>query len=118
MFALVAPRFAFRNIRLLVCLCVYFTVVMPCAAQKGDTLLEVNIKAPKVVGNPIIANVTGGMQDQMRFEFEDGTWINFDADFPSNHRGTIKKHNQRLYMIDQLHYYMNALNNKIILIIY
>ena len=43
-------------------------------------------------GLPIIANVTGGMQDQMRFEFEDGTWIDFDADFPSNHRGTIKKH--------------------------
>ena len=42
-------------------------------------------------GNPIIANVTGGMQDQMRFEFEDGTWIDFDADFPSNHRGTYKK---------------------------
>jgi hypothetical protein len=32
------------------------------------------------------------MQDQMRFEFEDGTWIDFDADFPSNHRGTYKKH--------------------------
>ena len=31
------------------------------------------------------------MQDQMRFEFEDGTWIDFDADFPSNHRGTYKK---------------------------
>jgi len=43
-------------------------------------------------GNPIIANTTGGMQDQMRFEFEDGRWIDFDADFPSNHRGTYKKH--------------------------
>jgi glycosyltransferase involved in cell wall biosynthesis len=43
-------------------------------------------------GKPIIANTTGGMQDQMRFEFEDGTWIDFDADFPSNHRGTYKKH--------------------------
>ena len=32
------------------------------------------------------------MQDQMRFEFEDGTWIDFNADFPSNHRGTYKKH--------------------------
>jgi hypothetical protein len=31
------------------------------------------------------------MQDQMRFEFEDGTWIDFDAEFPSNHNGTIKK---------------------------
>jgi glycosyltransferase involved in cell wall biosynthesis len=47
-----------------------------------------------LVGNPIIANVTGGMQDQMRFEFEDGTWIDFDANFPSNHRGTIKKHGE------------------------
>jgi len=47
-----------------------------------------------LVGNPIIANVTGGMQDQMRFEFENGEWIDFDADFPSNHRGTIKKHGE------------------------
>jgi hypothetical protein len=47
-----------------------------------------------LASNPIIANVTGGMQDQMRFEFEDGTWIDFDADFPSNHRGTIKKHGE------------------------
>jgi glycosyltransferase involved in cell wall biosynthesis len=45
-----------------------------------------------LAGTPIIANVTGGMQDQMRFEFEDGTWIDFDAKFPSNHRGTYKKH--------------------------
>jgi glycosyltransferase involved in cell wall biosynthesis len=45
-------------------------------------------------GLPIIANTTGGMQDQMRFEFEDGSWIDFDADFPSNHRGTIKKHGE------------------------
>jgi hypothetical protein len=45
-------------------------------------------------GLPIIANVTGGMQDQMRFEFEDGTWIDFDENFPSNHRGTYKKHGE------------------------
>ena len=44
-----------------------------------------------LVGNPIIANVTGGMQDQMRFEDEKGLWIDFDDQFPSNHRGTYKK---------------------------
>ncbi len=44
-----------------------------------------------LAGNPIIANVTGGMQDQMRFT-KDGKWIDFDADFPSNHNGTIKEH--------------------------
>ena len=42
-------------------------------------------------GTMIIANVTGGMQDQMRFEDENGDWIDFDADFPSNHRGKYKK---------------------------
>ena len=44
-----------------------------------------------LVGNPIIANVTGGMQDQMRFSNDEGGWIDFDADFPSNHNGTIKE---------------------------
>lgn len=44
-----------------------------------------------VTGTMIIPNVTGGMQDQCRFENEKGEWIDFDADFPSNHRGTYKK---------------------------
>ena len=39
----------------------------------------------------IAANVTGGMQDQMRFVDDKGKWIDFDADFPSNHRGTYKE---------------------------
>jgi glycosyltransferase involved in cell wall biosynthesis len=46
-----------------------------------------------LTGLPIIANVTGGMQDQMRFS-KDGGWIEFDADFPSNHNGTIKEHGE------------------------
>jgi glycosyltransferase involved in cell wall biosynthesis len=46
-----------------------------------------------LAGNPIIANVTGGMQDQMRFS-KKGKWINFSADFPSNHNGTIKEHGE------------------------
>ena len=43
-------------------------------------------------GKPIIATVTGGMQDQMRFENENGEWIEFDDKFCSNHFGTYKKH--------------------------
>ena len=46
-----------------------------------------------LTGNPIIANVTGGMQDQMRF-VRDGKWMEVDADFPSNHNGTIKEHGE------------------------
>ena len=45
-----------------------------------------------LTGTPIIANVTGGMQDQMRFEDKKGNWIDFDENVPSNHRGTYKKH--------------------------
>jgi len=44
-----------------------------------------------MTATPIIANVTGGMQDQMRFS-KDGKWVDFTPDFPSNHRGTIKDH--------------------------
>lgn len=43
-----------------------------------------------LAGKPIIANVTGGMQDQMRF-VKDKKWMELDADFPSNHNGTIKE---------------------------
>lgn len=41
-----------------------------------------------IAGTMIVANVTGGMQDQMRFE-SGGKWVDFTPDFPSNHRGTI-----------------------------
>tara|TARA_B100001063_G_scaffold182927_1_gene172206 strand:+ start:37 stop:1476 length:1440 start_codon:yes stop_codon:yes gene_type:complete len=47
-----------------------------------------------MAGTMIIANVTGGMQDQMRFEDENGDWIKFDSDFCSNHFGTYKKHGE------------------------
>jgi hypothetical protein len=43
-------------------------------------------------GKMIIANVTGGMQDQMNFMTDDGEPIQFTKDFPSNHRGTYKNH--------------------------
>jgi len=44
-------------------------------------------------GKILIANVTGGMQDQMRF-VRDGKWMEVDADFPSNHNGTYKEHGE------------------------
>lgn len=45
-----------------------------------------------ITGTPIIANVTGGMQDQMRFEDEDGKWFIPSKEVPSNHTGKYKKH--------------------------
>jgi glycosyltransferase involved in cell wall biosynthesis len=43
-------------------------------------------------GTPIINNVTGGLQDGCRFEDENGDWVEFTTEFPSNHDGTYEKH--------------------------
>ena len=61
------------------------TILMSSNEGWGLSLTE-----SMMAGTMITANVTGGMQDQMRFE-KDGKWIDFDADFPSNHRGTVKE---------------------------
>jgi glycosyltransferase involved in cell wall biosynthesis len=50
-------------------------------------------------GKPIIAGVTGGMQDQMRFEDENSEWIKFTEEFGSNHRGKYKKHGKWAFPI-------------------
>ena len=44
-----------------------------------------------MTGRTLINNVTGGLQDQCRFEDEDGNWIEFDEDFGSNHGGKYTK---------------------------
>jgi len=44
-----------------------------------------------MAGTPILANVTGGMQDQMSFEDNDGKLIKFTEAFGSNHLGKYKK---------------------------
>ena len=45
-----------------------------------------------LAGTPIIANVTGGMQDQMRFTGESGEWFTPSKKVPSNHTSKYKKH--------------------------
>jgi glycosyltransferase involved in cell wall biosynthesis len=47
-----------------------------------------------LTGRPIIANVTGGMQDQMRFTDEKGKWFTPNKEVPSNHRGTYKQYGE------------------------
>ena len=55
----------------------------------GLTLTEAML-----TGTPFIANVTGGMQDQMRFEDNDGNWFTPSREIPSNHRKTFTKHGE------------------------
>ena len=45
-----------------------------------------------LAGTPIIANVTGGMQDQMGFLDENGNWFTPSPQIPSNHTGHYRKH--------------------------
>ena len=56
--------------------------------------MGININRSYVTGTPIIANTTGGMQDQMRFVDENGEWFTPSPDIPSNHRGTYKEHGE------------------------
>tara|TARA_R110001606_G_scaffold27923_1_gene89040 strand:+ start:458 stop:1888 length:1431 start_codon:yes stop_codon:yes gene_type:complete len=44
-----------------------------------------------LTSTPFIANVTGGMQDQMRFVDENGDWYTPNPDVPSNHKKTYTK---------------------------
>ena len=52
-----------------------------------------------LTGTPIIANVTGGMQDQMGFEDDEGNWFTPSEDVPSNHTGRYKEHGEWAYPV-------------------
>lgn len=43
-------------------------------------------------GKMIIANVTGGLQDQMRFQDEEGNWVRTSERFSSNHLARYTEH--------------------------
>lgn len=45
-----------------------------------------------LTGTPFISNVTGGMQDQMRFVDDKGDWYTNSKEMPSNQFGTYKEH--------------------------
>ena len=64
-------------------------ILLTCNEGWGLTLTEAML-----AGNPIIANSTGGMQDQMRFEDEDGKWFTPTPEIPSNNTGRYKKHGE------------------------
>ena len=62
--------------------------VLPSNAEGWGLALTESMMA----GTMIMATVTGGMQDQMRFEDENSNWFTPTPEIPSNHRGTYKKH--------------------------
>ncbi len=62
------------------------TILLSSAEGWGLALTE-----SLLTGTPIIANVTGGMQDQMRFEDKNGDWYTPNPDVPSNHKQTYTK---------------------------
>ena len=62
-----------------------------CALISSNEGWGLSLTEAMMCGKPIIATVTGGMQDQMRFEDENGEWIKFTEEFGSNHRGKYIK---------------------------
>jgi glycosyltransferase involved in cell wall biosynthesis len=47
-----------------------------------------------LTGTPFIANVTGGMQDQMRFVDDKGNWYTNSKEIPSNQNKTFTEHGE------------------------
>ena len=70
-----------------------------CALVSSNEGWGLSLTEARMCGKPIIATVTGGMQDQMRFEDENGKWIDFTPEFGSNHRGRYKKHGKWAYPV-------------------
>ena len=70
-----------------------------CALISSNEGWGLSLTEAMICGKPIIATVTGGMQDQMRFEDENGEWIKFTEEFGSNHRGKYKKHGKWAYPV-------------------
>ena len=64
-------------------------ILLTCNEGWGLTLTEAML-----AGKPIIANSTGGMQDQMRFEDENQKWFIPSPEVPSNNTGKYKKHGE------------------------
>jgi glycosyltransferase involved in cell wall biosynthesis len=60
----------------------------------GLTLTEAML-----AGTPIIGNVTGGMQDQMRFVDNNNKWFTPSKDVPSNHRKTFTEHGEWVFPV-------------------
>jgi glycosyltransferase involved in cell wall biosynthesis len=65
--------------------------------SEGTILLSSNegwglsITESLMAGKMVIANSTGGMQDQMRFEDENGDWIKTSPSFATNNIGKYRK---------------------------
>lgn len=73
-------------------MCVMYNTADAVALVSSNEGWGLSITEGMMCGKPFIATVTGGMQDQMRFEDENGKWLDLTPDFPSNHYGTYKKH--------------------------
>jgi glycosyltransferase involved in cell wall biosynthesis len=63
-----------------------------CALISSNEGWGLSLTEAMMCGKPIIATVTGGMQDQMAFRDENDEIIKFTEEFGSNHKGKYKEH--------------------------
>ena len=70
-----------------------------CALISSNEGWGLSLTEAMMAGKPIIATVTGGMQDQMAFRDENGKLIEFTEEFGSNHRGKYKTHGNWAYPV-------------------
>ena len=70
-----------------------------CALISSNEGWGLSLTEAMMAGKPIIATVTGGMQDQMAFRDDKGNLIQFTEEFGSNHRRKYEKHGVWAYPV-------------------
>jgi glycosyltransferase involved in cell wall biosynthesis len=68
----------------------FYNVIDGCILLSSNEGWGLSLTEAMMCGRMIIANVTGGMQDQMRFTDENGKWIEFNENFSTNHLGRYR----------------------------
>jgi len=68
----------------------FYNLLDGCILISSNEGWGLSLTEAMMSGKMIIANVTGGMQDQMRFTNEQGKWIEFDENFSTNHLGRYR----------------------------
>lgn len=80
-------------------MCLLYNIADTTVNVSSNEGFGLSIAESIMCGTPIIASVTGGLQDQIGQIQDDGSPVVFDADFGSNNIGKYKKHGSWAYPI-------------------
>lgn len=73
-------------------MCLFYNICDVVANVSSNEGFGLSIAESIVCGTPVIATVTGGLQDQLGITDDDGNQLQFNLEFSTNSTGKYKKH--------------------------